>query len=68
VKGIDAGTIRTRLAQRRINVSVAPAPFTPSGPVLTGVQRGPESVVRASVHYYNTETEIQRLVGFIRQT
>jgi cysteine desulfurase/selenocysteine lyase len=68
VKGIDAGTIRTRLAQRRINVSVAPAPFTPSGPVLTGVQRGPEVVVRASVHYYNTETEIQRLVGFIRQT
>jgi cysteine desulfurase/selenocysteine lyase len=47
---------------------VAPAPFTRSGPVLTGIQQGPELVVRASVHYYNTETEIQRLVGFIRQT
>jgi selenocysteine lyase/cysteine desulfurase len=66
VKGNDARNIRTWLADRRINVSVAPAPSTQVDSVLTGTGQGPDMVVRASVHYYNTETEIQRLVGFLR--
>ncbi|HET6241040.1 MAG TPA: hypothetical protein VFD99_03510, partial [Arthrobacter sp.] len=60
--------IKTWLADRRINVSVAPAPSTQVDSVLTGTGQGPDMVVRASVHYYNTETEIQRLVGFLRRT
>lgn len=64
VRGSDARIIRSRLAEHRINVSVAPLPSAQidSAPP----QQGENPVVRASVHYYNTETEIQRLVGFLR--
>jgi selenocysteine lyase/cysteine desulfurase len=66
VKGSDAGNIRTRLADHRINVSVAPVSSAWADSIRTGTQHGPDMVVRASVHYYNTEAEIQRLVGFLR--
>jgi cysteine desulfurase/selenocysteine lyase len=66
VKGSDARNIRTRLAEHRINVSVAPLPFTQADSLPTGTRPGEDMVVRASVHYYNTEAEIQRLVGFLR--
>lgn len=65
VKGSDARNIRTRLAEHRINVSVAPASAR-SDSLPTGMPPGEEMVVRASVHYYNTEAEIQRLVGVLR--
>ena len=64
VAGSEAGSIRSRLANHRINVSVAP--FTEAHSVLTQTAQGPETVVRASVHYYNTEAEIQRLVCLLR--
>lgn len=66
VKGSDARNIRMRLADRRINVSVAPLPFPQIDSSPSGTRQVEEMVVRASVHYYNTETEIQRLVGFLR--
>lgn len=55
-----AGEIRQRLAQRpqRINVSVAGAGST----WLDMHERGLTEVVRASVHGYNTEAEIDELV------
>ncbi|MGY2744791.1 aminotransferase class V-fold PLP-dependent enzyme [Arthrobacter sp. UYCu723] len=66
VRGSEARNIRTRLAGHRINVSVAPLTSSAVDSVLTGTRQGPEMMVRASVHYYNTETEIQRLVGVLR--
>jgi cysteine desulfurase / selenocysteine lyase len=66
VKDSDARNIRARLADHRINVSVAPLSGAQVDSILTGAQQGPDMVVRASVHYYNTETEIQRLVGVLR--
>ncbi len=66
VKGSDPLNIRTRLADQGINVSVAPLPFAQAGSLPIGTRQGEDMVVRASVHYYNTESEIQRLVGFLR--
>jgi selenocysteine lyase/cysteine desulfurase len=62
VRGSDAGTVRANLADHRINVSVAPLPSGEVSAVLTGKPDTAATVVRASVHYYNTESEIQRLV------
>ncbi|WP_427004513.1 aminotransferase class V-fold PLP-dependent enzyme [Pseudarthrobacter sp. H2] len=68
VKGSDARNIKTRLADHRINVSVAPLPSAQADSAPAGRRQGEDLVVRASVHYYNTETEIQRLVGFLQGT
>jgi len=52
----DARAIQRHLSTGKINVSVSPAQYT----LLDMVARGLESVVRASVHYYNTEAEVDR--------
>jgi cysteine desulfurase / selenocysteine lyase len=65
VQGSDAGTVRSKLADHRINVSVAPLPPSEVSAVLTGQPDAAATVVRASVHYYNTEAEIQRLVRLL---
>jgi selenocysteine lyase/cysteine desulfurase len=65
VKGSDARNVRTRLADQRINVSVAP-PSVLADSLPAGMRPGEDMVVRASVHYYNIETELQRLVDFLR--
>ncbi|MDP9696541.1 UNVERIFIED_ORG: selenocysteine lyase/cysteine desulfurase [Arthrobacter globiformis] len=67
VKGSEAGNIRARLADHQINVSVAPRPSHEVQAILTGGSHAAEMVVRASVHYYNTEDEILRLVGLLRR-
>ena len=54
--GKDPAAIRRALAQARINVSVSPRNYT----LVDMDARGLGSVVRASVHYYNTESEIER--------
>jgi selenocysteine lyase/cysteine desulfurase len=55
---LSAAEIRTRLAKAKINTSVsgrASAQYDFTG-------RGLADIVRASVHYYNTEAEISQLV------
>jgi cysteine desulfurase/selenocysteine lyase len=56
VDGQDPQEIRRQLAEQRINVSVSQAASTR----IDMDQRGLASVVRASVHYYNTEEEVSR--------
>jgi selenocysteine lyase/cysteine desulfurase len=56
VDGYAAEEIRHKMAQQKINVSVSTAESTR----LDMDQRGLRDVVRASVHYYNSESEIER--------
>lgn len=55
-QGKGAGTIKRALAARHVNVSVSGASST----LLDMSVRGLDDVVRASVHYYNTEDEVAR--------
>jgi selenocysteine lyase/cysteine desulfurase len=52
----DPQVIRRNLLDQKINVSVSPAEYSR----LDMDKRGLSSVVRASVHYYNSEEEIER--------
>ncbi len=62
VDGLDPAAIRSGLAAQRINVTYSGASST----LLDMQRRGLESVVRASVHYYNTEEEIDRFCAALR--
>lgn len=55
---VDADTIKATLARNNINVSVSDG----SGSLISFEQRGLEQLVRASVHYFNTEDEIDFFV------
>jgi cysteine desulfurase / selenocysteine lyase len=59
--GCQPQETRTKLAAQKMNVSVSTAASTR----LDMDRRGLASVVRASVHYYNTEEEIERFCDFI---
>lgn len=54
-----AAEIMARLGKAGINVSVTPQPYA----VLDLGARGLDAVVRASIHYYNTDNEIDRFIG-----
>ena len=56
VDGKEPGEIKQRLAQHAINVTVSERSST----LLDMEERGLERLVRASVHYYNSEEEIER--------
>jgi selenocysteine lyase/cysteine desulfurase len=58
VGGTSATDVAAALRRERINVSVMPASYArlDLGP------RGLDEIVRASVHYYNTSEEIERLI------
>ncbi|HLZ59242.1 MAG TPA: aminotransferase class V-fold PLP-dependent enzyme [Ktedonosporobacter sp.] len=56
VEGVAPEEIKRRLAQQHINVSVAERNST----LLDLEARGLTTMVRASVHYYNTEEEVER--------
>jgi selenocysteine lyase/cysteine desulfurase len=56
VAGTDAADVRRHLAGQLVNVSVVPPPST----LLDTRDRGLPALVRASVHYYNTDDELDR--------
>jgi len=59
VRGVDAARVKAALRAASINVTVSPA----RGTLLDMRARGLPEVLRASVHYYNTDEEIDRLVA-----
>ena len=61
VDGVAAQAVVARLSEEGINVSLTPASYSRLD--LGG--RGLEAVVRASVHYYNTDEELARLVDVV---
>lgn len=56
IEGKDPAEIKNILASQQINVSISER----SGTLLDMSERGLTSMVRASVHYYNSEAEIER--------
>jgi selenocysteine lyase/cysteine desulfurase len=58
VAGMEPARVKATLRAARINVTISPA----RGTLLDMRARGLKEVVRASVHYYNTDDEIDRLV------
>jgi cysteine desulfurase/selenocysteine lyase len=56
VEGIEPAEIKRKLAEQRINVTIAVCNST----LLDMEARKLTQMIRASVHYYNTEDEIQR--------
>jgi cysteine desulfurase / selenocysteine lyase len=59
--GRPAEEIRAALAARGVNVSVS----SPSSTLLDALARRLPDVVRASVHYYNDESEIERFLALL---
>jgi cysteine desulfurase / selenocysteine lyase len=57
VRDVEPARIKAALRAASINVSVSPA----RGTLLDMRARGLREVVRASVHYYNTEAELDRM-------
>jgi cysteine desulfurase/selenocysteine lyase len=55
--GLEGAAVQRRLRADGINVSVSPRRYTR----IDMEDRGLAEVVRASVHYYNTESELDRL-------
>jgi selenocysteine lyase/cysteine desulfurase len=60
--GASASALKDFLRQRQINVSVTSLSSTR----IDMESRGLDSMVRASVHYYNTEEEVERLGEALR--
>jgi selenocysteine lyase/cysteine desulfurase len=58
VAGTSATDVAAALRRERVNVSVVPAAYAR----LDFGPRGIDEAVRASVHYYNTEAELDRLL------
>lgn len=63
IEGMPATEIQRILADHRINVSISGKNST----LLDMQKRQLDEVVRASVHYYNTENEIDKFVGTIER-
>jgi len=59
LSGKDSSALRTTLRQRGFNCSVS----TPASTLLDATARRLPEVLRASVHYYNTEEEIERFTS-----
>lgn len=61
--GAPAGDVRAGLRESGVNVSVSPQRYTR----LDMEERGLSEVVRASVHYYNTEREVDLVCDRVAQ-
>ncbi|MGP3966677.1 aminotransferase class V-fold PLP-dependent enzyme [Streptomyces sp. 6N223] len=62
VDGVEPAQVKSDLAEQRINISVSRPPSTR----LDMEDRGLSSLLRASVHYYNTDEEIAALARAVR--
>ena len=62
ISGVDSAIVKTKLAEKQINVSVGQAKST----LFFMNKHHLSSVVRASVHYYNTEDEIKTMCNALR--
>ncbi len=62
VEGVGAEEVQRRLAAGGINVTVSLSEYAR----LDMEDRGLDSLVRASVHYYNTEDEVERFCEALR--
>jgi len=60
--GVSSDSIQSLLAERKINVSTSSSQLTRAD--LAAARVG--SMVRASVHYFNTEDELDRLIAIVR--
>jgi selenocysteine lyase/cysteine desulfurase len=61
VEGRSSSAVKADLARRAINVEVSPGHYTR----YDMVERGMNDLVRASVHYYNSEEEVDALVAAV---
>ena len=61
VDGLDSADLKVALARHNVVANVTYRPST----LLDMTQRGLESMVRASVHYFNTDDEIDRSADLI---
>lgn len=61
--GIDAEIVKQYLSSERINVTVSSVASTR----FDMERRGLDKIVRASVHYYNTEDEIETFIEALRR-
>jgi selenocysteine lyase/cysteine desulfurase len=57
VRDVEAARVKAAMRAASINVTISPA----RGTLLDMRARGLREIVRASVHYYNTEAELDRL-------
>ena len=62
VAGVGAEEMKQRLARERINVTVAAT----SSAVIDAIERDLPDLVRASVHYFNTDEELERAGHCVR--
>jgi cysteine desulfurase/selenocysteine lyase len=63
VAGLDGAAVKSKLKEQGINVSLAKAIST----LIYMNKNHLEGIVRASVHYYNTEEEIEVLCEALKQ-
>lgn len=62
ISGVPAADVRTKLAAKNINVNIGFAKST----LYYMNRKGLDGIVRASVHYYNTEEEIELVCRELR--
>ncbi|MGI9608040.1 MAG: aminotransferase class V-fold PLP-dependent enzyme [Acidimicrobiales bacterium] len=63
VPGVDAGAAQSKLYDRGINVSVS----TPDSTLIDAEKRNLPEMIRSSVHYYNTEDELDVFVSAVEE-
>ncbi len=61
VAGHSAGEVKAALLAQKINVSTT----TAASALIDMSQRGLDEIVRASVHYFNTEEELAKAIGVV---